>query len=61
MPGMPIIRAPYYVKSIDGAIYLFYPWISGDVTMHGMKPKVYVLQLTSCASASRGQRPYPSL
>lgn len=37
-------KAQYHIKSIDGGVYLFYPWLSGDVTIRGMKPKYYVLK-----------------
>ncbi len=38
------IRAKYYVKELDGEKYLFFPWLSGDVTERGEKPKYYVLK-----------------
>ncbi|MHC4123129.1 MAG: hypothetical protein ACYSSI_06095 [Planctomycetota bacterium] len=37
-------KAKYHVKSINSDMYLFYPWLSGDVTIRGMKPKYYVLK-----------------
>ena len=37
-------RAQYHIESIDGGMYLFYPWLSGDVAIRGMKPKYYVLK-----------------
>lgn len=37
-------KAQYHIKSIDGDMYLFYPWLSGDVTIRGMKPAYYVLK-----------------
>jgi hypothetical protein len=40
-------KARYYIKSIDGQIYLFYPWLSGDVTIRGMKPQYYILKKVS--------------
>lgn len=40
-------KAMYQVKSIDGDMYLFCPWLSGDVTIRGMKPKYYVLKKVS--------------
>jgi len=40
-------KAQYYIKTIDGGMYLFYPWLSGDVTIRGMKPKYYVLKKVS--------------
>lgn len=35
--------AKYEIKTIDGADYMFMEWISGDVTIRGMKPSYYVL------------------
>jgi len=40
-------KAEYHIKSIDGDKYLFYPWLSGDVTVRGMKPAYYVLKKVS--------------
>ncbi len=40
-------KAQYHIKLIDGEVYLFYPWLSGDVTIRGMKPKYYVLKKVS--------------
>jgi len=40
-------KAQYYIKSIDDETYLFYPWLSGDVTIRGMKPAYYVLKKVS--------------
>jgi len=37
-------KAQYYIKRIDGEKYLFFPWLSGDVTSRGQKPKYYVLK-----------------
>jgi hypothetical protein len=37
-------KAQYYIKSVDGRTYLFYPWLSGDVTIRKMQPKYYVLK-----------------
>jgi hypothetical protein len=37
-------KAQYHIKSIDGYMYLFYPWLSGDVTIRKMRPKYYVLK-----------------
>ena len=34
----------YIIKGIDGVTYLFLPWLSGDVTIRGMKPEYYVLK-----------------
>ena len=38
------IEAEYYIKQIDGQTWLFLPWLSGDVTIRGQKPKYYVLK-----------------
>ena len=40
-------KAQYQIKSIGGDMYLFYPWLSGDVTIRGMEPKYYVLKKVS--------------
>jgi len=40
-------KAQYHIKSIDGDMYLSYPWLSGDVTIRGMEPKYYVLKKVS--------------
>ena len=37
-------KAKYYIKQIDGQTWLFLPWLSGDVTISGQKPKYYVLK-----------------
>ena len=39
-----ITKYPYILKTLDGSEYLFLPWLSGDVTLHGLKPFYYVLQ-----------------
>ncbi|MHC4962871.1 MAG: methyltransferase domain-containing protein [Planctomycetota bacterium] len=39
-------KAQYYTKTINGEIHLFFPWLSGDVTIRGMKPAYYVLKKT---------------
>ena len=36
--------AHYYIKEIKGQTYLFYQWMSGDVTERGKKPSYYVLK-----------------
>jgi len=36
--------ARYIIKRIGGEDYLFLEWMSGDVTIRGMKPKYYVLR-----------------
>jgi serine protease AprX len=38
------IQAQYEIKDIAGNTYLFYPWLSGDVTIRYMPPKYYVLK-----------------
>ncbi len=37
-------KADYVIKKMNGQFYMFFPWLSGDVTERGMKPKYYVLQ-----------------
>ncbi len=37
-------KAAYQIKEIDGSRYLFLPWLSGDVTIRGQKPKYYVMK-----------------
>jgi len=37
-------EARYKVAVINGAEYLFLPWMSGDVTIRGQQPKFYVLK-----------------
>lgn len=37
-------KAKYFIKRIEGQKYLFFPWLSGDVTERGRKPKYYVLK-----------------
>lgn len=34
----------YAIRQLDGATYLFMDWISGDVTIRGEKPRIYVLK-----------------
>jgi len=34
----------YYLRNINGQTYLFFEWISGDVTIRGQKPCYYVLK-----------------
>jgi bla regulator protein BlaR1 len=34
----------YQIKTIGGTDYLFMEWISGDVTIRGMKPQYYVMR-----------------
>jgi uncharacterized membrane protein len=36
--------AHYQIRQINGRNYLFFEWISGDVTIRGMKPHYYVLR-----------------
>ncbi len=40
-------KAQYKIKELAGATYLFFPWLSGDVTIRGMEPKYYVLKKVS--------------
>jgi hypothetical protein len=37
-------HSKYYIHRMDGRDYLFFEWISGDVTLLGRKPCYYVLQ-----------------
>ena len=37
-------EAKYIIKEMDGGIYMFIEWISGDVTIHGQKPSYYVMK-----------------
>lgn len=37
-------ESKYEIREIEGAEYLFMPWMSGDVTQRGMKPQYYVLK-----------------
>jgi bla regulator protein BlaR1 len=34
----------YMIKEIDGSKYMFWEWMSGDVTIRGMQPYYYVLK-----------------
>lgn len=34
----------YKIEEIDGSLYMFYEWKSGDYTLRQMKPKYYVLR-----------------
>jgi bla regulator protein BlaR1 len=36
--------AEFVIKKLNGRTYMFFPWLSGDVTIRGMKPSYYVLQ-----------------
>jgi hypothetical protein len=40
-------KAQYYIKQIGNATYMFFPWLSGDVTIRGEKPRYYVLKKVS--------------
>jgi serine protease AprX len=37
-------KADFVIKKMSGRTYMFFPWLSDDVTIHGMDPKYYVLQ-----------------
>jgi hypothetical protein len=39
--------AHYCIKEMAGSTYLLFEWMSGDVTIRGMKPKFYVLKKVS--------------
>ena len=41
------IQAQYTIKEIGGELYLFYPWLSGDVSIRYMPPHYYVLKKLS--------------
>ncbi len=41
------VRAKYEMRRINSVAYLFFPWLSGDVTIRGMQPKYYVLKKVS--------------
>jgi hypothetical protein len=34
----------YELREVQGWLYLFYEWKTGDVTIAGMKPHYYVLR-----------------
>ena len=38
------IKAQYKISEMGGELYLFFPWLSGDVTIRGQKPCYYVLK-----------------
>jgi hypothetical protein len=38
------IRAQYQIKQVNDHKYLFFPWLSGDVTLRKLKPMYYVLK-----------------
>jgi len=40
-------KAQYRIKKLAGTAYLFFPWLSGDDTIRGMKPAYYVLKKIS--------------
>lgn len=40
----------YTIRHVDGATYLSMQWISGDVTLRGMKPRYYVLKKETAAT-----------
>ncbi len=43
------IKAQYEIKVIGGEHYLFFPWLSGDVTIRGQRPSYYVLKKVPAA------------
>jgi hypothetical protein len=45
----------YTVKNIDGNLYMFFEWISGDVTIRGQKPCYYVLKQTTSPQRAAGK------
>jgi uncharacterized membrane protein len=40
-------KAQYKIKKMNSDTYLFLPWLSGDVTIRGQKPRYYVLKKVS--------------
>ena len=40
-------KAQYYIRQMGDSMYLFMPWLSGDVTIRGQKPWYYVLKKVS--------------
>jgi bla regulator protein BlaR1 len=46
-PGGDDHPAHYEIREIAGRTYLFFEWMSGDVTIRGMKPQYYVLRKES--------------
>jgi hypothetical protein len=38
------IQAQYEIKQIEGETILFFPWLSGDVTVHNEAPSYYVMK-----------------
>ena len=48
-------KGNYWIKEIGGSKYMFVEWISGDVTIRGMKPKLYVLKKLGGAEQVSGR------
>ncbi len=44
----------YTIKEIDGALYMFFEWKSGDYTIRRKKPQYYVLKKAEPAPAGAG-------
>lgn len=44
-------NAHYTIKDIGGVKYFFMEWMSGDVTIRGMKPRYYVMQFKGASTA----------
>lgn len=42
----------YYLRTINGQTYMFYEWVSGDVTDRGREPSYYVLVKETTAKAA---------
>jgi hypothetical protein len=49
-------KARYQIKKINGATYLFLPWLSGDVTIRGQKPSYYVMEQVGGKQAAKAAK-----
>lgn len=47
------VKARFYIRQINGSTYMFFPWLSGDVTSGGQKPRYYVLKKVSNGSETQ--------
>jgi hypothetical protein len=43
-------RAQYRIEQVDDGTYLFFPWLSGDVSLRNLEPSYYVLKKTKPGS-----------
>jgi hypothetical protein len=48
-------KAQYYIRQMDNSMYLFMPWLSGDVAIRGQKPWYYVLKKVSDKTQPSGK------